>query len=114
MTRRQFWMAWGSGCLAALAGSGAVRMSIGVPVLVGYQAIPWWMSWVVMVVSGALSWRLARKAGKAKTEAWMSVCEVCDGENDAEPAAMREQESIGEPSCVCVDVCEVGQEDEDE
>lgn len=114
MTRRQFWMAWGSGCVAAAAVV-VVGMGVGVPMLIGFYAMPWWMSGAAVLVAGVMSWRLARKARERTTEAtWMSVCEVCDGENDAEPAAVREQESAGDPGCVCVDVCEVGQEDEDE
>lgn len=62
MTRRQLWMMWWSGLLAAMTFVHLLRIVTGVPVRIGAFDVPLWPSWIIVPVAGGLSLWLVRTA----------------------------------------------------
>ena len=62
MGRRQLWLMWWSGLLAAATVVHLLRVMTGIGVMVGATVVPLWVSWVIFPVAGGASLWLIRNA----------------------------------------------------
>lgn len=120
MTRRQFWLAWASGFLAAPAFVHALRAATQAPVSVGGGAVPSWISWAAAPVLGLAAWWLGSRARRSACETRITIEETVLNYADELGGPVvggARLERAGEPCCgvlVGLSEAEVGHEDDED